>query len=151
MWPAESSSAIRRRKILVLTAHSNPTYIRAMIAAGVEGYLLKTVGHDDLVAAIQAIARGASVLDPMISDSVMRAIAAGAVVRPEELTGRELEVVRLVSVGRRNREIAEDLVVAVSTVETHVRRILHKLGVGNRMLAVQEARRRGLLLEEPLT
>ncbi len=140
-----------RTKILVLTAHSNPQYIRAMIAAGVEGYLFKTARHEDLVAAIQAIARGETVLDSMISDSVMRAIAAGAVVRPEDLTSRELEVLRLVSAGRRNHEIAKELVVAVSTVETHVRRVLRKLGVCNRMLAVREARQRGLLLEEPLT
>ena len=131
-------------RILVLTAYDYPEFVRAIIELGAHGYLLKNAGRDQVIEAIRAVGRGETVLAPEISQAVVQAFAVGGTEQRSALTVREIEVLRLVAQGRRNQEIAKELVVAVTTVESHMRNILRKLSATNRTHAVQEARRRGL-------
>ncbi len=152
--PGKSGLDVARRiqtqspstRVLVLTAYDYPQYVRAVIQAGAYGYILKSATRDQVLDAIRAVARGETVLDPGIGQAVVRAFAVGEAERRGDLTVRELDVIRLIADGRRNHEIATELVVMVSTIETHVRNILRQLGVSNRTHAVKEARERGLLV-----
>jgi DNA-binding NarL/FixJ family response regulator len=118
------------------------------IRAGARGFLLKDVSYQQLLAAIRAVAGGATVFQPAVTERLLR--AGGAVGREteaprEQLTTREAEVVRLMAGGYSNREIAFALGTAEGTVKNYVSSILAKFGVRDRTRAVLKALETGLL------
>ena len=143
--------------VLVLTAYDSHQYIFAFLEAGAAGYLLKDVQVDELVDAIRAVHAGESILHPAIARKVVDRFA-----RPQEtlqtvqvaldqLTERELEVLRLAAKGMSNREIAQELIISVRTVQTHLTNVFNKMGVGSRTEAVVHGLRKGLItLEDTL-
>jgi len=143
--------------ILVLTAYDSEQYIFAFLEAGAAGYLLKDVRVDELVEAIRAVHAGESMLHPAIARKVINRFG-----QPEQkttmvhvgldqLTDREVEVLKLAAKGMSNREISNDLIISVRTVQTHLTNIFNKMGVGSRTEAVVHALRRGLIsLEDTL-
>lgn len=137
-----------RISILALSAYDDDQYIFALLEAGAAGYLLKNVGADELVRAIRAVAGGEAVLYPAIARRVVNRFAPSAEKQPEpdaleELTERELEVLKLAARGLKNQDIAQELTLSVRTVQTHLGNIFGKMGVGSRTEAVLEALRRG--------
>jgi len=136
--------------ILVLTAYDDEQYIFSVLAAGAAGYLLKDVGVSDLVEAIKAVHRGESVLHPNIAKKVLQKFRTGKgeaseASSPELLSEREITVLKLAAGGLSNNAIAQELHLSVSTIESHLRTIFSKLGVGSRTEAVVEAMKRNWL------
>jgi len=136
--------------ILVLTAYDDEQYIFSVLSAGAAGYLLKDVGVSDLVQAIKAVHRGESVLHPNIAKKVLQKFRAGKGEiqedpSPDLLSEREITVLKLAAGGLSNNAIAHELHLSVSTIESHLRTIFSKLGVGSRTEAVVEAMKRNWL------
>ncbi|KPL85376.1 response regulator transcription factor [Herpetosiphon geysericola] len=129
-------------KVLVLTTYATDEFIWAALRAGAKGYLLKDASADELVSAIQAVARGMTHLAP---DIAAKLVAGVSNPQPESLTPRELEVLHLLGRGRSNSEIALELDIALRTVKVHVQNILGKLGATNRTEAVSIAVRQKLI------
>jgi DNA-binding NarL/FixJ family response regulator len=133
---------------LILTTFDDSDVVLDGIRAGARGFLLKDVSYRQLVAAIRAVASGATVFQPAVTERLLRA---GRTVRidtdapREQLTVREAEVVRLMAGGYSNREIAAALGTAEGTVKNHVSSILAKFGVRDRTRAVLKALETGLL------
>ena len=142
--------------ILVLTAYDDEQYIFSVLSAGAAGYLLKDVGVSDLVEAIKAVHRGESILHPNIAKKVLQKFRAGKGEVPGEpstemLSEREVTVLKLAAGGLSNNAIAQELHLSVSTIESHLRTIFSKLGVGSRTEAVVEAMKRNWLSLKDLT
>jgi len=129
-------------RVVILTTFEDNDYIFGALTAGASGFLLKRTSPEELLAAIHAVAGGDSLLSPSVTrrviDRMARLPAGGAVLdrRLEELTPREREVLEQVARGLSNGEIAEALVIEESTVKTHVKRILMKLRLRDRVQAV---------------
>ena len=129
-------------KVLILTTFDLDDYVYDSLAAGASGFLLKDAGPDQLTEAIRVVAAGDALRAPSVTrrlrDDVVGAGRRRLARPPEldELTPRELEVLRLVAAGLSNAEIAERLVVEETTVKTHVSRLLAKLGLRDRVQAV---------------
>lgn len=132
---------------LVLTTFDDAELVLTAMRAGARGYLLKDVTLDQLVDAIGTVANGGTVLQPALTDRLVResAPAADAQAIDVALTGREADVLRLVAGGFNNREIAEMLHLAEGTVKNHVSNAIAKLGARDRTQAVLRALHRGLL------
>lgn len=128
--------------ILVLTAYGGGQVVLKAVRAGATGYLLKASRPELLLRAVRDVHEGRAILDPAIAPVLMEEIKR-PVAADEPLTGRELEVVRLVSRGLTNREIAERLVISERTVRTHISRILDKLNLINRTQVALYALRHG--------
>jgi DNA-binding NarL/FixJ family response regulator len=127
--------------IVVLTTFDQNEYIYRALRAGAAGFLLKDAPSSRLIAAVRAAATGDSLIEPSITQRLVERFAEPVVVTgiPAELaqlTERELDVLRLLTRGLSNAEIAGEMVVAETTVKTHVARILTKLGVRDRVQAV---------------
>jgi NarL family two-component system response regulator LiaR len=131
-------------QVVVLTAYTDDARVVAALRAGAIGYVRKEAAPEVLLSAVRAAARGQSMLDPAIAASMLEDLAGGPPIG-DELTERELDVLRLLAHGRTNREIAEELVIGDETVKTHVGNILAKLHLAHRTQAVVEALKRGLL------
>jgi DNA-binding NarL/FixJ family response regulator len=125
-------------RVIVLTTYRNEDYIFPSLQAGARGYLLKDASRDELAAAVRAVANGESLLDPQVA-------AAWSHAQRQDLTGRELEVLRLIAEQKSNAQIAEILFVSENTVKTHVSNILAKLGCADRAAAVLTAWKRRLI------
>jgi len=135
-------------QVVVLTAYTDDARVMAALRAGAIGYVRKDAEPEVLLAAVRAAARGQSMLDPALAGSVLQEIVSSAEIK-EDLTEREMDVLRLLAHGCTNREIAEELVVGAETVKTHVGNILAKLHLAHRTQAVVHAFKRGLIsLEE---
>jgi DNA-binding NarL/FixJ family response regulator len=140
-------------RVLALTTFDDDEDVFAALRAGAVGYLLKDVSSARLVEAVQAAARGESVLQPSVAAKVVARFAqlpdATPAERPQPLvvplSDRELEVLRLLADGRTNREIAAELFLAEGTVKNHVTNVLSKLGARDRTQAALRARALGLL------
>lgn len=131
-------------KVLILTTYESDDQILAAIEAGASGYLLKAAPQDEIIAGIRSVAEGQTALSPQVAARLvqrMRQPAAPAAV----LSAREVEVLRLVSRGNSNKQVAAELGIGESTVKTHLLRIFEKLGVADRTRAVTLAMERGLL------
>ena len=127
--------------VVVLTTFDQNEYVYRALRAGAAGFLLKDAPSTRLIAAVRAAATGDSLIEPSITQRLVErfiepAQATGTPPRLAALTGRELEVLRLIARGLANAEIAAELVVAETTVKTHVARILTKLGLRDRVQAV---------------
>ena len=140
-----------RTRVLVLTTFDLDQHVYDALQAGASGFLLKDVDRERLVEAVRTVASGeellaAPVLRRLVAHYVSRPPA--ALVRPpelEELSERELEVLRLVGRGLSNAEIAAELVISMATVKTHVRHVLQKLRLRDRVQAVVLAYETGLV------
>jgi DNA-binding NarL/FixJ family response regulator len=135
---------------LVLTTFDDPELLLRAVRAGATGYLLKDAALEQLVAAIVRLAEGGTFLQPALTEGLFRGFDAlptppGADVPGEPLTGRELEVLRLMAGGYANKEIGDALGVAERTVKNHVSSILAKLGARDRTRAVLKALSQRLL------
>jgi DNA-binding NarL/FixJ family response regulator len=131
----------RPPRVVILTTYETDADILAAVEAGAAGYLLKDAPAADLIAAVQTAARGGTVLAPGVArrlDERRRS--------PEPtLSGRELDVLRLVATGESNKAIAQRLFLSEATVKSHLFRVFGKLGVDSRTAAVAAARDRGLI------
>jgi DNA-binding NarL/FixJ family response regulator len=142
-------------KVLILTTFEQDEYIFGAIDAGASGFLLKRTRPEELLAAIHAVAAGDSLLSPSVTRIVLEHLARQPTSTPQstsqlaELTPRELQVLELVARGQSNREIATTLVIEESTVKTHVKRILLKLDLRDRIHAVIFAYETGLTQPGP--
>jgi DNA-binding NarL/FixJ family response regulator len=149
----ELVAAVPDARILILTTFEDDDYVVGALAAGASGFLLKRTRPEQLIAAIHTIAAGESLLSPSVTRTVIDRLARQAVAEPPErqrrrlrvLTPRERDVLELVASGQSNSEIAETLVVEESTVKTHVKRILAKLELRDRVQAVILAYETGLV------
>jgi DNA-binding NarL/FixJ family response regulator len=137
-------------RILILTTFEQDDYIFGAIRAGASGFLLKRSRPEDLIAAVHTIAAGDALLAPSITRRVIDRIAQQPTPEPAErakldgLTPREREVLDRIARGLSNREIAAELIVEESTIRTHVKRILMKLQLRDRIQAVIFAHETGL-------
>jgi DNA-binding NarL/FixJ family response regulator len=144
---AASDGAIR---VLMLTTFGNDAYVFESLRAGASGFLLKDAAPEDLLAAIETVARGDALLAPAVTRTVVEAFVHSSTTRPElasalgELTTREREVLALIAHGRSNAEIADALVITEATVKSHVGHILMKIGARDRVQAVIFAYESGL-------
>lgn len=138
-------------RVLVVTTFEEDEYIFGALAAGASGFLLKRTTPEDLIAAIHTVAAGDALLAPSVTRRVVDRMAARGAAEPfdpsrfGELTPRERDVLGCVARGLSNREIAAELVIEESTVKTHVKRILMKLGLRDRIHAVIAAYEAGLV------
>jgi DNA-binding NarL/FixJ family response regulator len=137
-------------KVAVLTTFEQDDYIFGALSAGASGFLLKRTKPEELIAAIHTIAEGDSLLSPSVTRTVIERMAAqpasdaSASRRLDDLTPREREVLEAIAGGLSNREIAAALVIEESTVKTHVKRIMMKLHLRDRVQAVIFAYESGL-------
>jgi DNA-binding NarL/FixJ family response regulator len=136
--------------VIVLTTFDDDQLAFDALRAGAQGYLLKDVTLDQLVGAIRTVAAGGTHLQPALTDRLLRAASergtdVTGIPRPDPLTDRELDTLRLVAAGYSNREIASALHLAPGTVKNHVSNVLLKLGVRDRTRAVLRALDLGLL------
>jgi DNA-binding NarL/FixJ family response regulator len=137
-------------RIVILTTFDDDDYVFGALRAGASGFLLKRTRPEDLLAAIQTVAAGDALLSPSVTRTVIERMArqpepaapAGPLLA--ELTAREREVLVLLARGQSNAEIAAELVIEESTAKTHVKRILAKLGLRDRIQAVIFAYETGL-------
>jgi two-component system, NarL family, response regulator LiaR len=140
---AEILSRVPHARVLALTSFSDPDLIERALRAGATGYVLKNVSAQELATAIRQTNAGVATLAPEVAEVLMRAMTSpppGAA-----LTDREREVLALLAEGLTNAEIAERLVVTLSTVKTHVSSILSKLGASGRTEVVAIAVRDRLI------
>jgi DNA-binding NarL/FixJ family response regulator len=132
--------------VLVLTMHDDPALVRGAVQAGASGYVLKGVGRQELLAAIQAVHHGEAVLDPLLLRTLTsEAPAAAPATGQDVLTPIEHDVLQLIAGGLTNREIAARMRWSVATAKKYVQRVLLKLEVSDRTQAAVVALRRGLL------
>jgi DNA-binding NarL/FixJ family response regulator len=140
-----------RSRVLILTTFDLDEYVYEALRAGASGFLLKDAPGQDLVHAVQVVARGDALLAPSITKRLIAEFAArrehppGKPQNLDELTARELEVLRLIARGMSNAEISKTLVIAEQTTKTHVGRILMKLDLRDRAQAVVLAYESGLI------
>jgi DNA-binding NarL/FixJ family response regulator len=144
-------------KVVILTTFEQDDYIFGALNAGASGFLLKRTSPEDLLAAVHTVAAGDSLLSPSVTRTVIERMAHQPAPdlkssgRLEELTPREREVLALIARGLSNGEIAGELVIEESTVKTHVKRILMKLRLRDRIQAVIFAYESGVTQPGPKT
>ncbi|MBW4602977.1 MAG: response regulator transcription factor [Calothrix sp. FI2-JRJ7] len=141
-------------RVLALSAFDNDTQVTGMLAAGADGYCLKTIEWEQLVAVIQLILQGGAYLDPQIAQKVARMLKPSVenteVSESESLqqaivSNREREILKLIAKGNSNQEIANQLHLSLGTVKSYVRMVLNKLSVDDRVQAAAYAVREGLI------
>jgi DNA-binding NarL/FixJ family response regulator len=138
-------------RVVILTTFEDDEYIFGALEAGASGFLLKRTRPEELIAGIHTVAAGDSLLSPSVTRRVIDRMArqpppdAASYERLDWLTPREREVLELIARGLSNGEIAASLVIEESTVKTHVRRVLAKLGLRDRVQAVIAAYESGLI------
>lgn len=143
-------------RVLVLTMHDDPAYLRSALAAGASGYLLKRAVDSELIAAIRAVYRGGIFVDPRLANILVQDVLAkkGTKTRPTRtvniLSPRELQVLGLVARGYTSAEIAKQIFVGVKTIETYRSRFAEKLGLRTRSDVIRFAVQMGLLTPEAL-
>jgi DNA-binding NarL/FixJ family response regulator len=144
-------------RVVILTTFEQDEYIFGAITAGASGFLLKRTKPEELIGAVHTVAAGDSLLSPSVTRTVIDRVAKQHVPpskpdrRLAQLTPREREVLELIARGSSNREIATALVIEESTVKTHVKRILMKLGLRDRIHAVIFGYESGLAQPGPRT
>ena len=152
----EMARDCRETRVLVLTMHDDPAYLRSALAAGASGYLLKRAVDAELIAAIRAVHRGGIFVDPRLANILVQDVLkkrsgiAGSKRPANILSQRELQVLRLVARGYTSTEIAQQIFVGVKTIETYRSRLTEKLGLRTRSDVVRFAVQMGLLTPETL-
>jgi len=132
-------------QIVVLTMQEEPAFARQALSAGATGYVLKEAADSELVEAVRRAAVSETYLNPALGARIAREPPPGP---PDDLSEREVEVLRLIALGHTNSEIAQQLYLSVRTVETHRSHIQQKLRVSSRAELVRYALQRGLVTDE---
>ncbi len=137
-------------QVVILTIAEDDSSMIDALLAGAAGYLLKDATLDEIIAAVRAAARGDAVIPEHIAPEVLRRLrvresASPVGGDPPDLSERELDVLRLLSEGKDNASIADELYISPNTVKNHVANIFSKLGVENRLQAAVQAVRRGIV------
>lgn len=132
-------------RVIALTASIDEARMMGALRAGAAGYVRKDAEPEVLLAAVRAVARGRTYIDPSVGRRLVEAKSAH-----EDLTPREIEVLRQLALGRSNKEIADALSIGDETVKTHVGNVLAKLQAENRAQAIVQALKRGLVSLEEL-
>jgi two-component system response regulator NreC len=145
----------RSTRVLLLTMHEEPAYLRTALAAGASGYVLKKSVDADLLSAIRAVSKGRTYVDSelaeiLVRDAFSKDDIAGSAAN-SVLSDRELQVLKLVAEGFSSREIAEQIYISTKTVETYRARFAEKLGLKSRAQIVRYALNLGLLSSEKFT
>jgi DNA-binding NarL/FixJ family response regulator len=141
-----------RTGILIVTLSEDPDYLLEALRVGAAGYVLKDASRREVVDAVHQVLNGESPLDPKLAAQLIRRLATQVAPAEQpgakhgdELTHREMDVLRLIAEGKTNAEIAQSLFVSVGTVKVHVERIIDKLGVSDRTQAAVRAVELGYL------
>jgi DNA-binding NarL/FixJ family response regulator len=152
MAPMDGIDATRRVRaqypdveIVALTSFADKDRVSAALEAGASGYILKDANPDEISEALRAAHRGELHLDPAVTRPLITSLTEQRHDLMSNLTPREREVLRLVSAGKTNKEIARELVISERTARTHVSKVLGKLGVTSRTQAALLAVREGLV------
>ena len=150
MTGIQAATELSKRKpeirLLMLSMYDSEQYLFEALRAGASGYVLKSGADEDIVAACRAAMRGESFLYPSAVNTLVRDyIDRGEQEQPDILTPRELEVLKLIAESQTSKQIAEQLVISVKTVERHRQNILDKLGLRDRVELTRYAIRRGLI------
>lgn len=149
----EATRAIKQEcpntSVVIVTMHESTDYLMAAMRNGAAGYLLKDTSRRELLTAIRTVLRGESFLNTELTQRLLSYMSESTSSTnehpPERLTPRELDVLRLLTQGKTNREIAGDLVISAGTVKIHVQHIIAKLGVSDRTQAAVRSIELGLL------
>lgn len=146
---AQIHEASPNLRVVALTRHAEPAYVRQMLQAGARGYVLKRAPAEELIEAIRAVAAGGTYLDKTLAGRIVNSYVQGQTTGSErieqDLSDREADVVRLTAYGYSNKEIAAQLDVSVKTVDTYKMRAMGKLGLHSRAALVRYALQRGWL------
>jgi two-component system, NarL family, response regulator NreC len=134
-----------RTKVLALSMHKDAVYVREILRAGAQGYLLKDSSDADLVAAIRAVAKGEGWVSPGVANAVLTDYRQHVTDPIDLLSSREREVLQLIAEGKTNKEIASLLNLSVYTVDAHRGRIMEKLNLHSTGELVRFAVRKGLI------
>jgi DNA-binding NarL/FixJ family response regulator len=154
---AEAAEAIVARcpgvRILALTRHSDPSYLRRLLQAGAAGYVLKKSAADALINAIRMVVQGGSYIEPRLAGPLLqrtfgRPLASGKAHGENALSAREEEVLQAIAWGRSNKEIAAELALSIKTVESYKAAAVEKLRLRTRADIVRYAVSRGWLAED---
>jgi DNA-binding NarL/FixJ family response regulator len=148
-------ASLPHTRVLVLTTYADDEFLFGALQAGARGYLTKDATAEEIEHAIRAVAAGQTHLDPAVQQRLVNAVLdqtptaaerdpPPASELPDELTPREVEVLKLISAGLSNSEIADTLVLSNATVKTHINRIFYKTGARDRAQAVRYAYQHGL-------
>lgn len=125
-------------RILILTTFEGDVEVQRALAAGAHGYMLKSSSPEELVSAIQVVHAGKKYLPAQLAVELAQHVG-------EDVTPREVSVLRLIAAGNRNKDIAEQLCIAEDTVKGHISRLMEKLGARDRTQAVAIALQRGII------
>ena len=146
---AQVAAAVRDEglttRVLIVSAYDDPAHVYDALAQGAAGFVHKEAPPDEIIAGVLACAAGRDVVSPRLAPGLAAEVRRRAESPRAELTGRELEVLRLLADGVSGPAIAKELNLSASTVKTYVQRLCDKLGVTGQAAAVAEAMRRGLL------
>lgn len=136
-------------RVIILTWHSEPAYVRQLLQVGARGYVLKQAAAEELIGAIRAVAAGGTYLDATLTsravNKYVRTHTPSSESLEPDLSEREADVVRLIALGYSNKEIALQLGISVKTVDTYKARAMEKLGLHSRAAIVRYALQRGWL------
>jgi DNA-binding NarL/FixJ family response regulator len=134
-------------KVLILTRHSDASYVQRLLRSGASGYILKQSASEELVRAIRRVVAGQTYLDPAVTEQALDSIAAIGTGRSsgKGLSKREEDVVRFVALGFLSKEIATQLGISIKTVETHKANAMSKMGMKSRIDIVRYAMLQGWL------
>lgn len=130
-------------RVLIVTNDESELAIRGAIEAGIRGYLLAGSTPESLTHAVRRVGRGGTAIDPRALTKMIDSL------KGDSLTNREIDVLRLIVLGQRNKVVAEQLGIAVETVKCHVKQLMAKLNARSRTEAASIAQRRGLIPPEP--
>jgi DNA-binding NarL/FixJ family response regulator len=129
-------------RVLMLTSYSSPVVLNEVMEAGAAGFVTKRNGSAEILAAIRAVASD----ETPVSADMVRSFVGSNVERPgADLTERELQILRIASLGRSNKAIADELHISVNTVRNHMQHVLTKLGAHSKLEATAVAARLGIL------
>ena len=142
--------------VLVLTAYDDDRYVIGLLEAGAAGYLLKSARGEALVKAIRAVLAGELVLHPAIIAKILKygirtAVEGGKPKMEEQLSDREMEILKLAARGMSNKDIAKKLFLSIRTVKAHLSNIFNKMGVASRTEAIVKGVREGWLTLEDIS
>jgi two-component system, NarL family, response regulator LiaR len=132
-------------KIIIITSFYDDEQVFPAIEAGAFSYMLKTATAPEVIRAIEKASRGETVIEPKVADRMMKRLRPQERKPHDELTERELEVLKCIGEGMTNQQISEELYIGVKTVKTHVSNILGKLALSDRTQAAVYANRNGLI------